>query len=383
MRANSSCWRRPAWRCRRRAPRTRRHDLLGAARPLVASRPHFGADAELEGVEAVLVAQPTEPRRLVFRRDVALHRGRIGPELPGRAAEQRTTGFPSSLPRRSHIAVSRPRSRGTDSCPGTCARAPKMSKALDVECIAAEHQGATCRWKICGGDVGVVGRRPAPSLARRLGGQPHEADEGRWRRSRSRVIFIADPSQSTLRTGLVGADTVHSRLIRDGPFHRDPLPKSPRRGGPMAKHPEARCSPRSDRPAPAARRLGCSLPGPCASSSCRRDAAGRPLPATGRWRSELGHLPHHGRRCLRATRRRRPDRLARGGGYLSSATRCAAPIGRAAGPPHSGPPGSPGCRRRARCVGASAPRTSFRTSRAHSLPRCRPSMPSRWRSGRG
>ncbi len=39
------------------APAHGRHDLLGAARPFVDIAPAFGADAELEGVVAVAVAQ--------------------------------------------------------------------------------------------------------------------------------------------------------------------------------------------------------------------------------------------------------------------------------------------------------------------------------------
>ena len=49
------------------ALRDGRHDLLGAAGPFVDVVAAFGADAELEGVEAVLVAQAQEARGLVLR----------------------------------------------------------------------------------------------------------------------------------------------------------------------------------------------------------------------------------------------------------------------------------------------------------------------------
>ena len=44
-------------------PPDRRHDRLGAARPFVDVMAAFGTDAELEGVEAVLVPQPDESAR--------------------------------------------------------------------------------------------------------------------------------------------------------------------------------------------------------------------------------------------------------------------------------------------------------------------------------
>ena len=66
----------------------RRHDRLGPPRPFVDVVPALGADPELEGIEAVLVAQAQEALGLGLGRDVALHRRGVGTQPPGRAAEQ-------------------------------------------------------------------------------------------------------------------------------------------------------------------------------------------------------------------------------------------------------------------------------------------------------
>ena len=49
------------------------HDRLGAARPFIDITAALGADAPLEGIESLLIAQPHEARGLGLRRDVALH----------------------------------------------------------------------------------------------------------------------------------------------------------------------------------------------------------------------------------------------------------------------------------------------------------------------
>ena len=89
--------------------RHRRHDRLGASRPLIDVVTALGTDAPLERVEAQLIAQAHEPRAPhLLGGDVAAHGGGIGAQARGVPPSSSTTGLPSSLPRRSQSAVSRP-----------------------------------------------------------------------------------------------------------------------------------------------------------------------------------------------------------------------------------------------------------------------------------
>ena len=66
----------------------RRHDRLGPARPFVDVVAALRPDPELEGIEAVPVAQAEEALGLGLGRDVPLHGRGIGAQPPGLAAEQ-------------------------------------------------------------------------------------------------------------------------------------------------------------------------------------------------------------------------------------------------------------------------------------------------------
>ena len=156
-----------------------RHDRLGAAGPFVDVVAAFGADAELEGIEAVAVAQAQEAGGLVFRRDVALHRGGVGAELAGLAAEQRHDRLALDL------AAPVPE-RGVEAGHGALeVGAGKLvlllldavDERVDGEGIGAEGIGRDLPVEDLGGDVGVVGRELAPTLGAVLGGDADEADE--------------------------------------------------------------------------------------------------------------------------------------------------------------------------------------------------------------
>jgi hypothetical protein len=63
-------------------------DLLGAPWPFVLVMADFGADPELESVEAEFIPQPQKPRGLVLRRDAALHGRGVGTNGTRLAADQ-------------------------------------------------------------------------------------------------------------------------------------------------------------------------------------------------------------------------------------------------------------------------------------------------------
>ena len=84
------------------------HHRLGPARPFIPVMAAFRADPELESIIPMALLQLGQTAGLVLGGDVAAHAGGIDPEGPGLPPSSSQTDFPSSLPRRSHNAVSNP-----------------------------------------------------------------------------------------------------------------------------------------------------------------------------------------------------------------------------------------------------------------------------------
>jgi hypothetical protein len=162
-------------------PPHRWHDRLRPPRPLVNVVAELGADAELEGVEAVGVAQPHEARRLVLWADVALHRGGVGAQLAGRAAEKRTHRLALALalqvPQRRVEPAHRPEQIGAGELQLLLGDA--VDDRLDVAVVRAERPRRHLPVHDEGGDVGVVGGHLPPALGAVLRRDAQEGDVAR------------------------------------------------------------------------------------------------------------------------------------------------------------------------------------------------------------
>ncbi len=159
-------------------------DLLGPARPFIHTATTFCADPELEGVKSLLVAKAAKPVGLVGWGDVALHRRGIGPQPPGRAADQtryRLAGLPpQKVPQRRVQA----RQRAADVGSGELVLA-LMHQRRDVQKIRhriaainepSDYPGGHLPVQHLRRDVGMVGRHLAPAERPVLGGDPDKSD---------------------------------------------------------------------------------------------------------------------------------------------------------------------------------------------------------------
>ena len=128
----------------------RRHQRLGAARPLVGVVAALGADADLEGAIAVRRRAAGASRSASSSgRDVAAHAGGVDREA---AAAARRAARRRSCPRACRAGPTarcraRP-ARGRRTSRGTCARARARARPAPrvVSASAPSACGATCRW---------------------------------------------------------------------------------------------------------------------------------------------------------------------------------------------------------------------------------------------
>ena len=156
----------------------RRDNRLGAAGPFVLVAADLLADAELEGVVAVRVAQPGETRGLVLGRDVAAHARGIDPERPRRAAQE----FADALALEPAAQVPQ---RGVEPANRAAqVRARKLVLALgdqidqrvDVGGVGAQRVGRDLAVHHDRRDVREIGRNLAPALGPVVRRDADEAD---------------------------------------------------------------------------------------------------------------------------------------------------------------------------------------------------------------
>jgi hypothetical protein len=154
-------------------------DLLGAAWPFILAATAFGADAELEGVEAELVTQAAQPRSLVLRGDVAFHGGAIGADGAGCAADQladRLALDPATqVPERRVEAAERALEVGAGEL--VLLLGDQIHQVIDVDRRLAKRVGRHLPVHDLCRDVGVIGRDLAPADVAGVGRDLDEADE--------------------------------------------------------------------------------------------------------------------------------------------------------------------------------------------------------------
>ena len=157
-----------------------RNDRFGPTRPLVPVAADFGADAELEGVEAKVVAQPPEAVGFVLRGDVAPHGRPVGPDATGAAADEGADGLALApalqIPQRGVETAHRAPQVGAGEL--VLAVAHDVEKISQIGHVAAQRMGRDLPVHDLRRDVGAVGSDLAPSLGAVLRRDPDEADEG-------------------------------------------------------------------------------------------------------------------------------------------------------------------------------------------------------------
>ena len=156
------------------------NDRLAPARPFVPVAPDLGADPELEGVEALLLAQPPEALGLGLRRDVALHRGGVGAQRPGRAAEKLGDRLAGRLAPEIPDGGVEPAHGAPQVGAGELVLALGDQVEMVVEVVDPDPERPRRHLPVQHqrGDVGIVGRDLAPAGGAGLVGDADEADMG-------------------------------------------------------------------------------------------------------------------------------------------------------------------------------------------------------------
>src|SRR5215470_13862239 len=140
--------------------------------------PTLRADAPLEGIEALFIAQPHQAFGLLPWGDVAAHRGGIGAQRSRRTPEQLDDRFALELAAQVPKGGVEPCERAAAVAAGKLVLAlfDAFDERIDLQGAGPERPGRDLTVKDRGRDVRVIGRGLTPALSAAVGGDAHEAD---------------------------------------------------------------------------------------------------------------------------------------------------------------------------------------------------------------